>query len=94
LPILALVLTIGFISLIGAAEVDKVYQVELFMTVTVDVVEVAAVAEISEDTALLAGYDSKVHEEGVGVSRLGELVRALSLSVVSKAELLFNYISS
>jgi len=51
-----LVLTIGFVSLIGAAEIDKASEIELLVTVTVDVVvAVAAAAEIDEVTVLLAG---------------------------------------
>jgi len=56
LPILALVLSIGFVSLIGAAEADNASKIEPLVTVTVDViVEVTAVAEITEVTVLLAG---------------------------------------
>jgi len=50
-----LVLTIGFVSLIGAAEIDKASEIELLVTVTVDVVVAVAAAEINKVTALLSG---------------------------------------
>jgi len=50
------VLTIGFVSLIGAAEVDNDSNIELLATAIVDVVVVvAAVAELNEVTSLEAG---------------------------------------
>jgi len=55
-PILGFVLTIGFVSLIDAAKVDKASEIELLVTVVFDVVVVnTAVAETNEVTALLAG---------------------------------------
>jgi len=50
-----LVLTIGFVSLIGAADIDKASEIELLVTVTVDVVVAVAAAEINKVTALLSG---------------------------------------
>jgi len=37
------VLTIGFVSLIGAAEVDKSSEIKLLVTVTIDFNEVTAI---------------------------------------------------
>jgi len=43
LPILALELTTGYVSLIGAAEVDKSSEIKLLVTVTIDFNEVTAI---------------------------------------------------
>jgi len=43
------------VSLIGAAEIDKASEIELLVTVTVDVVVAVAAAEINKVTALLSG---------------------------------------